>query len=165
MDSLLQMWYNSPQYKQCPGGACNTPGRDMTDVTGHVGMIVTSNLLVYQRSGGFLMRKIDAERNRAYTTLHRAVDAGKLVKPDTCQLCGRNCQHIRIGGHHYKGYNYPLDVWWVCQRCNGLLEFRHDDSLTLEAARHLVTASGLVGFCKKCFSNRPRTAVLVRHRG
>lgn len=106
---------------------------------------------------------MNGEARRAYNILHRAVASGKLVKPDKCELCKRGCKHIRLSGHHYKGYDHALDVWWICQRCNKLLSHRHDNSLTINQAREIVTSDFLAGFCLRCQKEMVKnTPVLVR---
>ena len=79
------------------------------------------------------------------------------LRPDRCELCGISVQdiqeeHARCGeilqlaprrlfivAHHWKGYEYPFDVWWICFSCNKQLHHRHDGSLTKEEARQLVS--------------------------
>ena len=58
----------------------------------------------------------------AYATVHRATKDGRLDKPDTCQVCGINCEHHRIEAHHHNGHDEPLNVWWLCSQCNGRLK-------------------------------------------
>jgi len=68
-------------------------------------------------------------------------------RPDHCELCLR--QACRRGypfgqaleAHHWRGYEYPLDVWWVCRSCNRKLSHRHDGSLTIEEAREVIHLS------------------------
>jgi len=53
--------------------------------------------------------------HRAHGLLNRAVQRGKVKKPDRCQLCGESG---RLHGHHWKGYAHPLDVIWLCPSCH-----------------------------------------------
>lgn len=64
--------------------------------------------------------------------LRKEVKAGRIVKPDFCQLCGHSGNLL---GHHYRGYAYPLDVWWICHSCNTFPALRHDGTQTIEQAR------------------------------
>lgn len=133
-----------------------------------IGLILTKAPMVRHRS--FLMplhASVLRDRARAYARLRRAVAAGKIIKPDNCQLCGRGCKHIRISGHHHRGHEHALDVWWICQRCNNLLKFKHDGRLTFSEAKLMVTAVPLVGFCPACYKEQeaaPRR-VLSRYKG
>ena len=72
----------------------------------------------------------------AYRLVYRALQKGTLMRPAYCQLCG---QCGRICAHHWRGYDYPLDIWWICSRCNALLDC-HDGTLTLESARDLIAS-------------------------
>ena len=79
-----------------------------------------------------------------------AVLTGKLRRAERCQVCnvvtgeiGSREWHTadrfrRTVAHHWRGYEYKLDVWWVCYSCNRKLWNRHDGSLTLEQARVFV---------------------------
>jgi hypothetical protein len=83
----------------------------------------------------------------------KAIRSGELKKSDTCQVCDRDPSApdelkiflgIEIGqrgkkliGHHWRGYDYPLDVWWVCYSCNRKLRV-HDGSVSLQQAREII---------------------------
>jgi hypothetical protein len=75
-------------------------------------------------------------RRRVEQILRRKVFKGDLIRPDICELCGTSLD--RIVGHHWRGYDYPFDVWWVCDSCNRLLKDHHDSSMTKEQARNFV---------------------------
>lgn len=53
---------------------------------------------------------------RAGSAINNAISAGKLTKPDRCEMCGRGG---RIQGHHD---SYDRDRWltvtWFCDRCH-----------------------------------------------
>lgn len=87
-------------------------------------------------------------RMKAYGLLHRAIDHGKLSRPDTCELCNTNVSQPRPGNgfiytstktfaHHWNGYDNPLDIWWVCASCNSKLRGPqyHNGSVTKAQAR------------------------------
>lgn len=61
-------------------------------------------------------RKPDPVKDRARSTLRRAVRSGKVQRPDTCSDCGTS-EH-RIEAHHHD-YTKPLDVEWLCSLCHG----------------------------------------------
>lgn len=88
----------------------------------------------------------------ARSKLRRAVTRGVLVRPDACVLCGAEGP---VFGHHFRGYAYPLDVWWVCISCNTRLKV-HDGSQTKEeAARQM-------GSVKKTDNHDPRAKLALR---
>ncbi len=82
----------------------------------------------------------------AHHALKTAIHKGLIVRPKTCQDCGRTPEDrtivIRVGscprvqkrcaieGHHHD-YAKPLDVAWLCRRCHC---GRHRNKFT--AARH-----------------------------
>jgi hypothetical protein len=56
------------------------------------------------------------DHRKAYLKVAKAVAAGLLFRPDTCEKCGRGG---RIEAHH-QDYGKPLDVLWYCRRCNAV---------------------------------------------
>ena len=88
----------------------------------------------------------------AHRAITRAIKIGILIRKDHCEVCGLDREvepHLRIVGHHWRGYDFPLDVWWVCSQCNNSLHNRHDGGITIEEARKLV--SQREHLCKRCF--------------
>jgi hypothetical protein len=72
----------------------------------------------------------------------------RFEDPENCQLCGvhRPRSGRALLGHHWKGYEFPADVWWLCDRCHTRLRFagvQHDGQTTLEKARELIGAIAL----------------------
>lgn len=59
------------------------------------------------------------ERERARGAVRRALDTGKLVKPDACQReeCGHECSSLQA---HHESYepDHWLDVIWLCPACH-----------------------------------------------
>lgn len=66
----------------------------------------------YQRRA----RRSRPEKLRAYNLVQRAVRAGKLKRPSTCQNCSAI---VRVHAHH-EDYGKPLEVIWLCQQCHKL---------------------------------------------
>ena len=62
-------------------------------------------------------------QDNAHKALNTALKAGKIIKPDRCQSCGRNDSESRLCAHHYD-YSRPLDVIWLCSVCH-----RHSDKM------------------------------------
>lgn len=91
--------------------------------------------------------------SRAQRKVKKALKEGMLVRPDTCELCGRkpltievhdyrHGTHLRspIYAHHWNGHENALDVWWICHDCNARLlgdEF-HNGTITKEEAKAIV---------------------------
>ncbi len=53
--------------------------------------------------------------NRALSAVHYAVKVGHLIRPETCEECGRE-GHIEA---HHEDYSRPLNVVWLCRPCHG----------------------------------------------
>lgn len=63
--------------------------------------------------------------------LRKAIKSGRMIRPDNCELCNTSGPTF---GHHFKGYLFPLEVWFVCISCNTRLTV-HDGSQTKENAK------------------------------
>jgi len=50
------------------------------------------------------------EKHNARNRVYRAVKSGKIEK-QPCEVCG----NPKSEAHHYKGYEFPLDVQWLCR--------------------------------------------------
>lgn len=65
----------------------------------------------------------EGKKSRARAAVKRAIEAGRLVRPASCSRCGGaerfgSDGRSLIHGHHYRGYDYPLDVEWLCIDCH-----------------------------------------------
>ena len=60
-------------------------------------------------------RAKNPEKDRAHLLVYKAIRVGKLFRPATCSQCPNG---ERIEGHHASGYDRPLDVVWLCQKCH-----------------------------------------------
>lgn len=56
------------------------------------------------------------EKYRARTLAGNAVRDNKLLKPLTCQHCGK----FKKLQKHHADYSKPLDVIWLCTACHGV---------------------------------------------
>lgn len=56
------------------------------------------------------------EREAAYRAIYRAVRAGRVTKPTSCQGCGKNSE---VHAHH-QDYQQPLNIVWLCARCHAV---------------------------------------------
>lgn len=57
-------------------------------------------------------------KERARGALHRAIAAGVVVKPESCQDCTAVLPKQKIHAHH-PDYAKPLSVEWLCAQCHG----------------------------------------------
>lgn len=58
----------------------------------------------------------------ATTAVCQAIKSGRLVRPSSCEECGREPPLMRSGvtgicGHH-ADYSKPLSVEWLCRSCH-----------------------------------------------
>jgi rubredoxin len=44
----------------------------------------------------------------------------RITKPALCEHCKAPPKKGQIGGYHWHGYSNPLDVKWLCPRCQGM---------------------------------------------
>jgi len=59
---------------------------------------------------------------KARQKARRAIEKGILVRPDTCEMCGKKPPPMKNGrasiqGHH-PNYDEPLNVQWLCVKCH-----------------------------------------------
>lgn len=86
------------------------------------------------------------KKSTAVKRVELAIKAGKLTRPDECEICKRkpkgNGKVPPIVAHHWNGYNNPLDIWWICRSCNRFL-LVHDGSMNRKQARDYITMKKL----------------------
>lgn len=51
----------------------------------------------------------------AYSSVQKALRQGVLIRPANCSSCRKEC---KPEAHHFKGYDFPLDVQWLCKDCH-----------------------------------------------
>jgi hypothetical protein len=61
--------------------------------------------------------KLWPEQAKAKWLVQKAVQRGKVVKPDRCQMCGKKLPPNKLQAHHHT-YSRPLDVSWYCDACH-----------------------------------------------
>lgn len=78
-------------------------------------------------------RAKNPEKVRAWAAVRKAVDSGRLRKPDRCPRCKRARAELGrtgIQAHHpFDDYSRPLRIVWLCRRCHNNVE--------AEEARHV----------------------------
>lgn len=74
----------------------------------------------YEMKRKSLLKESNKEKIQAGSRLHYAVRTGKIIKPLKCENC--NTIPKRLEAHHYKGYDHPLEVKWLCTSCHKLIE-------------------------------------------
>lgn len=67
-----------------------------------------------QTTGRKTFRETIPEARRAQRAVAYNVNVGKIVRPDTCEECGKRA---RIEAAHYN-YSEPLRVRWLCRSCH-----------------------------------------------
>lgn len=75
-----------------------------------------------------------AAKDRARTTLIKAVKSGKVQRPTCCSACGSG---YRVQGHH-PDYSKPLQVVWLCSDCHLLLHHPTAFRQLAQEARRMV---------------------------
>lgn len=76
-------------------------------------------------------RRSNPLKNQARAKLYRAVQSGKIEKPQKCEGCGSAPPDpSELHGHH-ADYSKPLDVEWLCGECH--VE-RHREEPRVESA-------------------------------
>jgi len=54
------------------------------------------------------------DRVKANNAINHAIERGDIIRPTTCERCGKTC---KPDGHH-PDYNKPLEVQWLCCECH-----------------------------------------------
>jgi hypothetical protein len=121
----------TPARKHCPGCLQERPGGDFCrDRTRSDGLQSTCKHCKrrYQtteeqrrkaiaRSTRY--RENNPEAKRAQRKLGYAIESGRMTR-GFCECCGSE----KTDAHHWRGYDYPLDVQWLCRSCHVQLEPR-----------------------------------------
>ena len=54
------------------------------------------------------------EKTKSRNVVSHAVRDGKLIPPDSCESCFKECKPEA----HHEDYSKPLDVEWLCKKCH-----------------------------------------------
>jgi hypothetical protein len=58
------------------------------------------------------------ERYRAHNAVNNALRDGRIIRPETCEICGSK-NHLHA---HHSDYSEKLSVVWLCARCHGQIQ-------------------------------------------
>ncbi len=63
-------------------------------------------------------------KEKARAKVGWAIDKGTIVVPEVCDQCGQEPKPFKDGrralrADHFKGYNFPLVVKFICVNCDG----------------------------------------------
>ena len=78
----------------------------------------TRGRIKYSATMTRLWRLKHPEKYKAQNKLNNALRDGKILKPNTCEICGSN-SHIHA---HHEYYSQPLLVVWICAKCHGQIQ-------------------------------------------
>lgn len=81
--------------------------------------------LLKDKQAEYQRTRRDPAKRAARSAVEAALNDGTLVKPNDCSRCHQPTPSRRLHGHHHRGYDYPLDVQWLCTLCHGT-EHRKD---------------------------------------
>lgn len=70
---------------------------------------------VAKKHGAKQRAAVTKEERKAWRMVNAAVKKGTLAKPGRCEGCER-AAHLHA--HHYKGYDHPMEVVWLCVPCH-----------------------------------------------
>jgi hypothetical protein len=59
-------------------------------------------------------RRNNPEKRSAHRAVYKAIVAGKITRPELCDICKVAC---KPQGHH-KDYSKKLEVDWLCGNCH-----------------------------------------------
>ena len=80
-----------------------------------------------QMTGRLTFRKTNSKARATQNHLRYSVSIGKLIRPDTCEQCGKT--KCRIEAAHYN-YDFPLMVRWLCVSCHRKWDKEHPKNAT-----------------------------------
>ena len=57
-------------------------------------------------------------KQRAWSAVAKAINSGRLIRPEACEICGLKC----CPDARHDDYYEPLKVVWLCRGCHRLLD-------------------------------------------
>lgn len=65
-----------------------------------------------------MQKRWKTAKGKIQQSVRDAVRRGILKKPNKCEKCQLIIPRKILFGHHYKGYDFPLEVKWLCGKCH-----------------------------------------------
>lgn len=56
-------------------------------------------------------------KQKIWDKVRGAIRRGELIKPTSCEVCGKETRSKLLHGHH-EDYSKPLEVRWICVKCH-----------------------------------------------
>ena len=81
--------------------------------------LIKQTVFLYRQTDAFKKsvlkhRQKYPEKRIAQSRVSAAIKSGKLIRPDSCVICTKEC----IPEGHHPDYSKPLEVIWVCKQCH-----------------------------------------------
>lgn len=70
------------------------------------------------RRRAIIWKTENPEKYRAHYLLGNAVRDKRIIRPNYCEVCGKEC----IPHGHHTDYSQPLFVVWLCAQCHGQIQ-------------------------------------------
>lgn len=109
------------------------------------------------------MHYVNNTRRQARLLYKDALRKRLLIPVDKCEICNSSGEIETLSGHHYKGYNYPLDVQWLCRTCHGRIHSSLKDRMIVQEGKDLQKIKTLPKYEKKTRKNKIRRNPLQGH--
>lgn len=77
-----------------------------------------------------------------------------IIKPIFCPLCGSHVCSQSLHGHHYRGYDHPYDVFYVCVKCHGEITAR-ERAATLLGLPTIAGLASVIGEKREVAKKQP----------
>jgi len=68
-------------------------------------------------------------KEQAHNRVSRAVAAGRIIKPESCEQCDAAKQSIHA---HHDDYTKQLDVRWLCAPCHQRWHAKHGEAMNAD---------------------------------
>lgn len=99
-------WHSARTHKTCTQCGVSKPRADFSNEQGVCKPCRSVQNVKHQ--------KANREKHAAHQKVRRAVLAGLIIKPESCERCGAQ---TRLESHH-ADYAKPLSVEWLCASCH-----------------------------------------------